>query len=703
MTVDLSGQGLSGHTAVELVFEIGTEEIPARLLERARKELGERLTRGLDAAGLAYSDVETWATPRRLAITGRVTAQQPDQTKEMLGPPARVAFDEDGNPTKAALGFAKRNGVSASALERKATPKGEYLACTVHIAGQAARDLLPDLLTECITRLHWPKAMRWGSRRETFIRPIHWLTAVLDGQVLPVTWGEITSGDTTRGHRFLAPEPFQVATRADYLDGLRARYVEADAAVRREIIATGARQLADSVGGVAVIEDDLLEEVTGLVEWPVPLLGEFEAEYLALPAQVLVQSMKKHQKYFAVRRPDGSLSNHFLLACGMVVDDPAVVVAGNGRVLRARLADARFFYEQDLKQPLAAFVEQLSGRLFLKGLGTMRDKVTRLEALASTLAARLAPDLSGAADLAGRAGFLAKADLATDMVGEFGDLQGQMGRDYARLAGEPEGVAVAIWEHYLPRHATDDLPSGPIGAAVALADRLDGLVGCFSIGLEPSGSADPYALRRQALGVLRLLEAWSGTAPGLAEALDMAHGVYGETIDADWPSVRDRLLEFFRGRLKASLSQAHPTDLCEAVLAVGHDDPADVRGRLEALHALKGTDDWATLAVGVKRVAKIGADHIAGELDPTTLSEPAAKALYEAWRSVRSAATNATDAGEYSEALAHLATLKPTIDRFFDEVLVMSDEPAERQRRLDLLALVDSLFQRIAAFDRVST
>ncbi|MDP6946898.1 MAG: glycine--tRNA ligase subunit beta, partial [Myxococcota bacterium] len=387
----------------------------------------------------------------------------------------------------------------------------------------------------------------------------------------------------------------------------------------------------------------------------------------------------------------GSLSNHFVVISGMIVDDPDVVVAGNGRVLAARLADARFFYEADTSKALETFVPKLAGRRFLEGLGTMLDKATRLRSLARALAETLAPGDETVAGHAARAGYLAKGDLATEMVGEFAKLQGEMGRDYARRAGEPDAVAEAMYEHYLPRHAGDAVPTSAVGSAVALADRLDSLIGCFALGLEPSGSADPYALRRQALGVLRILEG-AQPVPSLSTALEHARAAYADAITVDWPGVKGRLMAFFRGRMKAALAQSYPADLVEAVLSVGYDEPSDARGRLEALYELKQTPVWNALAAVVKRVANIVGEHSASIVRPETLTEPASQALYEAWHAVEDSARRALDARDYAGALERLVTLKPAIDRFFDEVLVMSTDDDERTRRLDLLSSVDMLF-----------
>lgn len=687
----------------ELLFELGTEEIPARLLMRARDELIAKVDKALDALGLEHSPIVGYATPRRLALVTQIQAAQADRTEERVGPPTRIAFDAEGNPTRAALSFADRNGLKVEALDRVDTPKGEKLAATVHIAGQQTKALLPEVLVEAVTSLHWPKAMRWGARADAFIRPVHWAVALFGGELVPLEVYGVASGTRTRGHRFLAPDEIEVADAAGWLEALRAAKVEPDYERRMQDIRQGTEALAASVGGKALITEGLLHEVTSIVEWPVPLLGTFEEAYLELPAHVLTTPMKEHQKYFPIEAADGSLSNHFVVVSGTIVADPSVVASGNGRVLRARLADAKFFWTTDLATPLDRFAERLGERIFLKGLGTVFDKAKRIEALAPKLVETI--DLDGAelAPLAARAGWLAKADLSTAMVNEFDSLQGWMGRDYARKAGEDERVASAIFEHYLPRFAGDALPPSPVGAAVALADKLDSIVGCFALGLEPTGSADPYALRRQALGVIRIIEA-RDPSPTLGQALDLARGALAEVVsEAEWPALKARILAFFEGRMRSALAKEFSADLVAAVLEVGFEDPADARGRLAALDALKQSPGWDDLAVAVKRVVKISEGHEAGRLDPSSLTESAAQALHAAYLEVQGAASAALDAGRYDEALERLVSLKPSIDRFFDEVLVISDVPAERERRLALLHAIAGLFHRIAAFDKVST
>jgi glycyl-tRNA synthetase beta chain len=689
-----------------LFLELGCEEIPARLLTRGVTELAQRLTKGLDALGLEHADLRTFHTPRRLALSLNVTAGQPDKTEELLGPPAKVGFDADGNPTKAAEGFARRHGIDVSEIRVKETERGDYLAATVSTSGQPTEALLPDVITDALSKLQWPKSMRWGANDTPFIRPVHWIVGLFGDTVLGLEFAGITADRQTRGHRFLAPEAFSVQGVEDWLDGLRKAHVEPDPAVRREVIVRESRALTGPLGHDVELDETLLDEVVGLVEWPVPLLASFEQEFLAIPPQVLITAMKSHQRYFPVHDSEGALTNRFVLVANTIVRDPEVVAQGNGRVIRARLADARFFFEQDTRRAeekgLQDFVEQLKERTFLKGLGTMRDKAERLSRLAGRVARVLDPEDGDAAARATRAGLLAKADLSTEMVGEFPKLQGEMGRDYARIVGESDAISEAIFEHYLPRFADDALPSTALGASVALADRLDSIVGCYALGLEPTGSADPYALRRQALGVLRILSQ-QPNAPALDTAVEFACTAHDDDVVDDWGQVNSRVLDFFRGRLKNMLAEHYPTDLTEAVLSAGFFVPRDAEGRLAALNTLKETEGWDDLAIAVKRVVRIVQDQPVSELDPTTLSEGAEQDLYAASSDVGAQAQAALTQGAYADALILLASLKPHIDRFFEDVMVLSEDPGERTRRLALLGVVASLFNRVADFSKVST
>jgi glycyl-tRNA synthetase beta chain len=660
------------------------------------------LTKALAEQGLEIDGLKTWSTARRLAVTVQIQERQEDTREELLGPPASVAFDSDGNPTRAAEGFAKRYGLGLDAISRKETERGEYLAVTVETVGQETLALLPEILTHALSKLQWPKSMRWGSHAQAFIRPVQWIVALFGGEVIELQFADVPSGRTTRGHRFLAPTPFEVTDAASWVEGLRAAKVEPEADVRRERIRTGAERLAATVDGVAQIDDKLLTEVSGLAEWPTPGLGAFEERYLEVPDCVLTTSMKSHQKYFPVVNGDGALLPHFVVVMEGESSEPAVVLQGNGRVLRARLADAAFFYDQDQKRTLDHFVGKLAERRFLEGLGTMADKAQRLSTLSGKMAALLAPGDADTAELATRAGLLAKADLSTDMVNEFASLQGLMGQIYGAIAGEPEAVSSAMAEHYQPRFAGDALPSSIVSASVALADRFDSIVGCFALGLEPTGSADPYALRRQALGITRLLETFR-PAPSLSEALEQVREVYGDALSRPWEETSAAIQAFFRGRMKSSLGDEFATDLAEAVLAVGHDEPADVRGRLVALSTLKARPEWTELAVAVKRVANIASEHTPSAMERSTFTEAAALDLYDAWAAVRTEANAALDERRYDEAVEGLMTLKPSVDAFFEAVMVMSEDPDERSRRLDLVSHIHELFSRVAHFDRIST
>jgi glycyl-tRNA synthetase beta chain len=687
----------------ELFFELGLEELPARLIRGALKQLESSFTQNLKAANLDVGEVKTYATPRRLALSLTVAEGQADVTKEVTGPPARVAFDEEGRPTKAGLAFAQRHGIDADALTTKETPKGAYLAATVFTKGQRTIDLCPAMLVEAIKSMKWPKAMTWGRDEGPFIRPIHWMVALYDGQTMALEVMGVKASNKSRGHRFMAPDEFIVTGCEQWCETLRAAYVEPDPSSRSRTIADGAQALARSVKGELVMDAGLLEELTFLSEWPVPLLGTFDADFLTIPSSALITSMRVHQKYAAINDADGTLTNNFIIVAGLPSSAPNTVVTGNERVLAARLADARFFYEADTKVDLEAFVAALDSRIYLKGLGTMADKAKRLGGLSG----RLAQALGATGDevsIAERAGFLAKADLSSQMVGEFASLQGQMGKRYAQLRREDVAISSALEEHYWPKHATDQLPVARVSVSVALADRLDALVGCFSLGLEPTGSADPYALRRGALGVIRILAAPSTfDTCGLSAALDLSHAAYGDVLEGDWSEVKARLLSFFRGRLKNRYAKMYPTDLTEAVLASHFDDPADVEGRLHALSDLKTQEGWDDLAIAVKRVVRIVQDQERHTLDATSLQGEAELALYEAFSSSRVGIEKAIGEGAYTDALSGLIGLKPHIDRFFEDVMVMSEDMGERTRRLALLGEVADLFGAMASFDKVST
>lgn len=687
----------------DLLLEVGTEEIPAGFLARALPELAERATKALAEARLEVEAVRALGTPRRLAllVTG-VADRQPDVSERVVGPPARVAFDAEGKPTKAAAGFAEKNGVALADLERGEVPgkKGEYVLCTRREAGQPAEAVLPALLSELIATQPWPKSMRWADRAESFVRPVHWIACLFGGEVLPVSYAGVAAGRESRGHRFLAPNAIELSGKlGEYESALRAAFVIVDPDKRRTMIGAELSRIEGETGLSVRPDPELEAEVANLVEYPVGVCGQFDAAYLEVPEEVVVSAMRAHQRYFAMQDAQGALANRFVTIAGTVTRDPALVRAGNERVLAARLADAQFFFREDQKRSLADFAARLGDVTFQKKLGSIGAKVERIEAAARALAADAGVD----PELAGRAAALCKADLTTHMVGEFPDLQGIMGRHYAILSGEPEAVADAIAEHYQPRGAGDALPASAAGAVVGLADRLDTIVGCFAVGLQPSGSADPYGLRRAALAVLRILgeRRWP---VDLRTLVERAAAELSAAVDVS-DEVTAEVLEFFRVRLRGLLvdTAGLPADCVDAALAVGYADPADARLRAEALSRLRARADFEPLAIAFKRVANILKGQArAGEPDPAAFSHDEERALHAAFRDIEDRAREKLAARDYHMALSVLAELKAPVDSFFDAVLVMDEDPRVRENRLALLGRINEAFTAIADFRQLA-
>jgi glycyl-tRNA synthetase beta chain len=687
-------------TPLDLLLEVGTEEIPARFIPRALEDLAATARAALEARRLAHGEVATFGTPRRLTLSVRgIVARQPDLELEVTGPPRKAAWDADGNLTKAGQGFAKGQGVPESALFVKETPKGEYLACVRREAGRPAAEILRGEVPGWITGLRFQKSMRWGSGELRFVRPLHWVLALLGGRVLPFELEGIAAGGRTRGHRFLAPKPFAVRSLEDYLEKTRAAFVVADPAERKAAIRAQVADAALEKGGRAVIDEELLEHVTNLVEWPVAVCGGFEPEFLAVPAEVLVTAMKAHQKYFTVVDTAGKLLPWFVTVSNMKADDMGLIRAGNERVLRARLSDARFFWESDLKTPLPGRVAGLASVVYQEKLGSYLEKVERVRELARFLARE-----TGALpeEDAERAAFLSKADLVTGMVGEFPELQGVMGRHYALASGEKPEVADALLEAYLPRFAGDALPASELGAVLSVADRMDTIAAIFGIGLAPTGSEDPYALRRHTLAVVNILveRAWPIHLKSLVE---LAVATLGGRLARPADGLRAEILEFFRGRIEnLHVSGGAPVDIVRAVLAAGFDRLPEVAGRIAALDALRTEADWGQLAVTFKRVANIVPPGFAGTLDVALCTEPCEQDLALAVTGVRADVDALLRERDYLRALRKVAELRPVVDRFFDGVLVMAEDPQVRENRLALLAAVQGLFAGIADFRQLS-
>jgi len=684
----------------ELLFEIGTEEIPAGYilpaLAQLEKILGDRLT----ALALPYSGLHTAATPRRLAVSVSGLAEcQPDREEEILGPHQKAAFDQNGQPTQAAIGFAKKGGVEVEALQIVATPKGEYLMVRVEQKGRQTAELLADLLPEVVTSLNFPKSMRWGAGRTSFARPIKWLLAVYGGKTVSFTLGTISSSNTTCGHRFMAGGPFPATCFSDYVDTLRTAQVMVEPQERRAAVLAEITRAAEQAGGTILADEELLDTVCNLVEKPFALCGAFEERFLALPREVLITSMREHQKYFAVVDGAGKLMPNFIAVNNTDTRDAKLAADGHQRVIRARLEDAFFFFKEDQRKTLADRVENLSGVIFQHKLGTMLNKTRRVTTLAGMLAKKLAPEHLAQTE---RAALLAKTDLLTDMVGEFPTLQGAIGRDYALLSGETEAVATAIREHYLPVRAGGALPASIPGALVGMADRFDSIAGCFGIGQTPTGTADPFGLRRLSLGLLHIINAM-GFSLSLAEFVDEAFSLYGDKLTIPQAEARRNVLEFIKGRFSNDLTgQGIPAEAVEAVTSVSFDDPLDCKHRINALMAISGQEAFTVLAGAFKRVINIIKENSETTVQPTLLTETAEQKLHEAYLAVSREAAPLLEASDYEKGLAVILKMKEPVDTFFEEVMVMVENEEVRANRLNLLTAIARLFLKIGDFSKMN-
>jgi len=686
----------------ELLFEIGMEEIPSGYIPGALKDMQAVATRLLQDARLGCGAVRTYATPRRLTLLVEDLAdRQADVRREVVGPTRAVAFDAEGKPTRAAEGFARAQGVPVDRLEVRALDRGEYVVAVQQEKGGRTAELLLTLLPKLVAALSFPKFMRWGEGTFRFVRPIRWLLAVYGGRAVPVVLEglRITAGAKTYGHRFLSPRGVRVRSFADYLQALEDKCVIVDQDRRREMVRSLVTEAAATVGGRPLLDDELVETVTHLVEYPTPVCGGFKPEYLQLPREVIVTPMRKHQRYFPVVDAAGNLLPHFVTVSNMRAKDLDSIRLGNERVLRARLNDAEFFFREDCKAPLAEQVGRLAHLIFQEKLGTMLDKARRLQRLAGPLAAQLDPACLAAAE---RAAHLCKADLVTSLVKEFTSLQGIMGREYARRSGEPAEVAQAIEEHYLPRVAGDRLPASSAGAVVGLADRLDSIVGCFGVGLIPTGSEDPYALRRAALGVVQIL-LQRGVRVSLGAMVDQALAGLGSLVTAEPAKTRREVLDFLRGRIQvALLDRGLPADVVEAVLSASADDPQDALRRAEALAALRRDADFTELSTAFRRVVGIVPKGFDRAVDPARLVEGAERGLHGEATSLRAEVERLVAAQEYLPALQRIAALKPMVDMFFEEVLVIGPDAELTQNRFAVLKTVGDLFARIADFTKLT-
>ncbi len=680
----------------DLLIEIGTEELPPKALLRLSDAFASQIGAGLGEAGLLGGTIEAFATPRRLAVIARaVAACQPDRDIERRGPALNAAFDADGQPTRAAQGFARSCGVEVDALERLENEQGSWLVYRMREQGQPIDALLPTIVQQALDRLPIPKRMRWGSGSATFVRPVHWIVLLHGERVIETELLGIRSGRESIGHRFHHPQTIALTHPGEYVEQLRQGWVIAAFAERREQIREQVLAEAAKCGGRAVIDEALLDEVTAMVEWPVALTGSFEERFLDVPQEALIGTMKANQKYFHVVDAHDRLLPRFITVCNIASRRPESVRAGNERVVRPRLADAAFFWEQDRKRPLAERSAALADVVFQKRLGSLLEKSQRVARLARTIA----PLIDADPETAERAAQLAKCDLLTEMVGEFPELQGVMGRYYARHDGEPDAVAEAIDEHYRPRQAGDAVATSPVGQAVAIADRLDTLTGIFGIGQPPSGDKDPFALRRAALGLLRTVIERQLDALDLPALIDHAITGLGERIDSD--GLAERIYDFMMERLRIYYEELGiPTDTFNAVLALRPARPADFGTRLHAVQAFRARPEAAALAAANKRTGNILRKAEVGDaplpFHSDALQEPAEQQLAEALSQAEATARPLLDGGHYADALTTLAGLRAPIDAFFDAVMVMADDDAVRNNRLALLQRLRHLFLEVA-------
>ena len=685
----------------DFLFELGTEELPPKSLCKLSQALGREIEIGLEKAALSHGGVSLYAAPRRLAVWVRnLQTQQADQENLRKGPAEKAAFDADGNPTKALMGFAKSCGVAVADLEKIDTPKGVWMGVTLTQKGVAATELLPDILQTALDRLPIPKRMRWGASDVEFLRPVHWVVALLGDEVVPATLYNIESGNRSRGHRFHRPEPITITTPADYANLLESEgMVMADSDLRRAHIEREVIGLAKRLGGEALIDPDLLDEVTALVEWPVAISGSFEERFLEVPQEALIASMQGHQKYFPVVDGEGQLMAHFITISNIESSDPDKVRHGNERVIRPRLADAAFFWEQDLKKPLESQQDGLKKVVYQDKLGSLLDKSQRV----ATLAATIAQQLDSSPEHAQRAAMLAKCDLLTNMVKEFPELQGTMGRYYAEHGNEPAEVAVALDEQYMPRFSGDQLPASATGEALALAERLDALVGIFGIGMIPTGDKDPFALRRAALGVLRIMVE-NQRALDLLQLIEAAAEGYGDKIDADTSTkVFDFILERLRGYYHERGTSAAVFD---AVLSCRPTQPLDFDHRITAVKEFVIREASSSLSAANKRIhnlLKKTDESIPKNVDSSLFEEDAEKALASELDSIRQQLDDALAEDQYGKALEVLSTLREPVDRFFEAVMVMSEDEAVRHNRLALLSQLRNQFLRIADISLLHT
>jgi len=689
-------------SARDLLIEIGTEELPPKALEKLSQAFADGIKNGFEEADVKFDELHVYASPRRLAvILNELEESQPDSDIEKRGPAVKAAFDENGCPSKAAQGFARGCGVEVEALETLKTDKGEWLVFRSQQKGKATAELLPDIVNKSLDKLPIPKRMRWGDSDVAFVRPVHWVVLLFGEEVIKANILGVDSGRDSRGHRFHHPEVITLQSPDDYVHRLESPgYVLVDAEVRQKKIRQQAEQAAKKLGGTALIDEDLLQEVTGLVEWPVAVAGDFDKEFLTVPAESLISSMQDHQKYFPVVDKDNNLLPHFITISNIESKNVAKVKDGNERVIRPRLGDAKFFWEQDCKKKLESHIDSLNNVVFQKELGSVGDKSRRVSVIAEAIAKLLNEN----SEHAKRAGLLCKCDLMTEMVNEFSDLQGIMGRYYAEKDGEPGDVAVALDEQYKPRFAGDALPVTRTGQILSIADKVDTLLGIFAIGQKPTGEKDPFALRRAALGVLRILIE-RNLSLDLKEILAIAATALKGTVGAE--KAIDEVFDFMLERLRVYYtSKDVSVDTYEAVVTLKPTQPVDFDQRIIAVNGFRKLPEAESLAAANKRIRNI-LKKIKGtrptNIDTKLFQEDVETELNKKLVSLSKKVNPMFDDGDYKTALQELACLREPVDNFFDNVMVMADDEALKNNRIALLANLSDLFLRAADLSRLQS
>ena len=683
----------------ELFLEIGSEEIPSGYVQPALEFMREELASYFTRNRIKAETPEILGTPRRLVISVKgVDALQEDIVELFHGPSVSVAYDDQGNPTKAAIGFARGKGLDVSELTRDQTTKGEVVCARVEKKGRPTPDHLNEFLPQFIGNIPFSKKMRWADKARPFARPLHWITALFDGEPLDFSFDGIPCGNFSLGHRFLKPDKFQVKNLSSYLEESENHFLLVNPEIRKQKILEQVQNLAREAGGLVEEDSELLSIVNYLVEFPVAIRGDFDSHFLELPKELLVMTMKYHQKYFPVTDGKGNLLPCFITISNMPAGEGQEIKKGNERVLRARLEDARFFYNEDKKKNLDDFVEPLKGVVFQKKLGTLYEKMERICGLSGILSTHTCPDKKSQALRAGR---LCKADLVTLMVYEFPELQGVMGGYYAAHSGEESIVSQAILEHYRPAFAGDDLPASELGTVIAVADKLDTILGCIGVGLIPSGSEDPYGLRRNALGIIQIFLN-RGWQVSLDELVKEGLNSMGSKLKLEPETIKNHVMDLFSQRYKTYLNaEGFPYDAIDCVLSTGLDSIVDIRAKVSAFSELKKQPYFEPLAIAFRRVVSILNDEAEGEVAPGLLNEPAEKELFEAYLKVRDPVLRHIQNKEFSQALEKIVEIKPAVDGFFDGVMVMVEDVSLRKNRLHLLYQISGLFSGLADFSRI--